>query len=259
MSDIGKILIVEDSPTQAALLQAVLQKNGYSVTTAMNGDQALHLAREHQPILVISDIDMPIMNGYELCLAIKQDAQLRETLVLLLTSWPEVGDVLRGLEVQADCYVNKPYNTCYLLSRIESVLHGWHGRADLVNQPFEILVDGKPHTVTAGSRDIINYLLCTYSNAVECHRELIDTQKELMRAKLAKSRFLASSHELRRLLKNIVECTDTLLTESPGSLAAHQEKQLRRIENSAHQLLSLTNDLLTLPKIESAKPELLQL
>jgi CheY-like chemotaxis protein len=81
-----EILVVEDSLTQAEKLKYLLEENGYKVTTAGDGKQALLRARQRKPTLIISDVMMPEMNGFALCSEIKRDAQLKNIPVILLTS-----------------------------------------------------------------------------------------------------------------------------------------------------------------------------
>src|SRR5450756_2825778 len=92
------ILIAEDSRTQADLLGFLLEQHGYRVTIAANGKQALEAAQAQKPTLVISDIVMPEMDGYELCKAIKSDEKLKDIPVILVTTLSDPQDVIRGLE-----------------------------------------------------------------------------------------------------------------------------------------------------------------
>src|SRR5437762_2762185 len=94
----AEILIVEDSLTQAMKLQHVLERHDYKVTAARNGKEALAALAERIPTLVISDINMPEMDGYELCKRIKEDTRLGELPVILLTSLADPKDILKGLE-----------------------------------------------------------------------------------------------------------------------------------------------------------------
>ncbi len=80
------ILIVEDSPTQAALLEEALRLRGYRTQIAVNGRQALETVRRQRPAAIISDVQMPVMNGFQLCRAIKQDPGLHGIPVILLTA-----------------------------------------------------------------------------------------------------------------------------------------------------------------------------
>ena len=116
------ILIVEDSPTQALQLQYILEQHDYHAAVAPNGRDALALIRQHKPTMVISDILMPEMDGYQLCQQIKGDANLTHIPVILLTSLADPRDVIRGLECGADNFIVKPYDEQFLLGRIQYIL-----------------------------------------------------------------------------------------------------------------------------------------
>ncbi|HEU0305779.1 MAG TPA: response regulator, partial [Lysobacter sp.] len=108
------IVIAEDSPTQAMNLQYLLEQHDYRVVVCDNGQQALAAVREHKPALVISDVVMPQMTGYELCRQLKADRALSGIPVLLVTSLNDPEDVLRGLEAGADSFILKPYDENFL-------------------------------------------------------------------------------------------------------------------------------------------------
>src|SRR6185369_9600301 len=116
------ILIVEDSPTQAEQLRYMLEKHSYRVTVARNGNEALAMMSKVNPGLIISDIVMPEMNGYELCRRVKALDDRRDIPVILLTSLADPHDVIKGLACGADNFITKPYDEDYLVSRIMDVL-----------------------------------------------------------------------------------------------------------------------------------------
>src|SRR5687767_14641357 len=118
-----EILVVDDSRVQSKLLKDLLQGRGYIVRTAFDGRQALDTVREKKPTLIISDIVMPVMNGYDMCFSLKQDATLRDVPVILLTSLADTSDIVLGLMARADYYLTKPYSPDYLLSTIANLLH----------------------------------------------------------------------------------------------------------------------------------------
>ena len=103
-----EILIVEDSPTQAEHLKFVLERHGYRVFAARDGREALAAFEERAVELVISDIVMPEMDGYQLCSHIKQDARHKNVPVILLTSLSDPVDVIKGLECGADNFLVQP-------------------------------------------------------------------------------------------------------------------------------------------------------
>lgn len=116
------ILVVEDSPVQAELLRRELEGAGYKVILARNGAEGLAKAKAGHPDAVLSDINMPLMDGYAMCSAIRRERSLWTTPVILLTLLSDPEDVIRGLEAGADAYVTKPYNVPSLVARIESLL-----------------------------------------------------------------------------------------------------------------------------------------
>ena len=176
------ILIVEDSATQALRLQLTLEKNGFAVTAARDGRAALDALAQHRPALVISDIQMPVMDGYELCRRLKADPALRDVPLILLTSLSAPQDIIRGLECGADNFVMKPYDDDFLLARIRTVLanDGLGPAPD--GAPIPIHFAGERYEIAAGRRQILHLLLSTYETAVRTNTDLIKAHEELKAA-----------------------------------------------------------------------------
>jgi len=175
----NQILIVEDSRTQAEFLKLLLEENDYKVAIALNGKEALDLVRRRKPHLIISDINMPVMDGFELCHRIKFDVGLMEIPVMLLTSFSDPSDVIRGLEVMADYYLTKPCNEVYLLSKVRSILSAPAPQhREEIQKGLEITFEGKDHTIYTNRRQMLNLLLSTYENAAETNRQLREAQSE---------------------------------------------------------------------------------
>ncbi len=176
----GEILIVEDSPTQAQRLKHILDQLGYRVTHATNGRQALEAAQLHKPLLIITDVIMPEMDGYELCRRIKADANLADVPVFLVTSLSDLNDVVHGLECHADNFILKPYDEHSLLSRVQFVLlNRAEGETDPAGPGVEIFFKGQRRVITSGRRQILNLLLSTYDAAIVRNKELDRAQSEL--------------------------------------------------------------------------------
>jgi len=175
-----EILIVEDSPTQAKQLQYILEQHGYSLSTVRNGREALASIGQRPPALVISDIIMPEMDGYELCRQIKQEDKLKSISVILLTSLSDPADVVRGLEAGADSFLFKPYDERYLLARVAYVLANRHLReTERTQVGVEIFFAGRKFFITSDRLQILNLLLSTYEAAVQKNQELALAQDEL--------------------------------------------------------------------------------
>jgi len=177
-----RILIVEDSLVQVARLKNLLQERGYWVTVATNGQEALAAAREREPDLIISDIIMPGMDGYEMCQAIKHDGGLRDIPVILLTVLSDTKDVIRALKAGVDYYLTKPYYENHLLSQVESALaRPVRQKNDGAEEELEVAFGGERHVITSDRQQILNLLLSTYDNAVQQNQKLINTQRELQK------------------------------------------------------------------------------
>lgn len=120
-----RILIVEDERAVARGLEYGLQAEGFEVYWAANGKQALNLAHQHNPALIVLDIRLPDLSGFDVCRALRQDG-FRQP-ILMLTARDEAVDKVLGLELGADDYVVKPYNLRELIARIRALLRRAYG------------------------------------------------------------------------------------------------------------------------------------
>src|SRR3989338_7407838 len=174
------ILIAEDSRTQAEQLAFLLEQHGYQVTVAANGKLALQAAQAQKPALVISDIVMPEMDGYELCKAIKADKKLKDTPVILVTTLSDPQDVIRGLECGADNFIRKPYDEGYLLSRINYLLMNLELRKNQKMQVgVEIKLGDQKFFIGSERQQILDLLISTYEQAIYINNELKLREQEL--------------------------------------------------------------------------------
>ena len=177
-----KILIAEDSPTQAAELQYLLESAGCKVTVARNGIEALACIAEARPTVIISDIVMPQMDGYELCRQLKANPQTAGIPVILVTSLADARDVVHGLACGADNFIVKPYDEKYLMSRIRYFLVNLEFRDnERVQMGVEVMLDGERHFITAGRQQILDLLISTYEQGVRLNHELQAKHDELTR------------------------------------------------------------------------------
>jgi putative two-component system response regulator len=117
-----RVLVVEDDPANRALLDALLRREGYGVMVAANGRDGLRAARDDVPDLVLLDVEMPGMNGLDVCRTLRSDPATVALPIILLTGRTETRDVVDGLDAGADDFVRKPYERAELLARIRSVL-----------------------------------------------------------------------------------------------------------------------------------------
>jgi PAS domain S-box-containing protein len=177
-----RILIVEDSPTQAAQLRAILEDAGLDVVVAPDAESALGQLVRTSVDLVISDIVMPGMSGYELCSAIK--ASHRELPVVLVSTLSEPMDIIRGLECGADNFLTKPYKPEQLLARVQTILQNRSLRASSAVLGIEIMFLGRRFTITSEKEQILDLLISTFEDTVQANRELQRHRTELAAAKI---------------------------------------------------------------------------
>jgi len=148
------VLIVEDEPAQLEVLSYNISSEGFRVVTAKDGDEALLVAQEQQPDVIILDWMLPNVSGIEVCRQLKSRAGTKSTPILMLTARGDETDRVRGLEIGADDYVVKPYSVNELVARVRGLLR--RSRPASVDETLsygELHMDLVQHKVTlAGTR-----------------------------------------------------------------------------------------------------------
>jgi phosphoserine phosphatase RsbU/P len=175
-------LIAEDSRIQARILESRLAQAGYVVRVAEDGAAAVEMARRQKPDVIISDIEMPRMTGYEFCRAVKEDPDLHDVPVILLSTLSDPVDIIKGLDAGADNYVTKPYDLNFLLGRVESLLRTPVDEATPGDE-LAVTLAGQTFRVKSGRRQVLNLLVSTFENAVEKNHELHRLNEQLTLAK----------------------------------------------------------------------------
>jgi two-component system cell cycle response regulator DivK len=116
------ILIIEDNEQNRYLLTFLLEKNGYHVISAFDGDGGMALAQSIDPIGILLDIQLPLMDGYAVARVLRESPSLRHTVIIAVTSYAMSGDRERALEAGCDGYIEKPINPDTFVSELESYL-----------------------------------------------------------------------------------------------------------------------------------------
>jgi DNA-binding response OmpR family regulator len=117
-----RVLIADDEPNIVVSLEFMMKREGYEVLIARDGVAALEAIRSGRPRLVLLDAMMPGMSGFDVCQAVRADAELRDTLILMLTARGRETDLARGIGVGADAYVTKPFSTRELMQKVRDML-----------------------------------------------------------------------------------------------------------------------------------------
>jgi signal transduction histidine kinase/ActR/RegA family two-component response regulator len=173
------ILVVEDSPTQAQQLRLILESEGYEVEVAPDGASALGLLLAARFDLVLSDVVMPGLSGYELVRAIKGNPTIKHVPVILLTTLNGPMDIIHGLECGADNFITKPYEPDYLLARTRGILASKDLRGERkIKVGVELALMGREITITSEKEQILDLLVSTFE-------ELLRAQQREHERKLA--------------------------------------------------------------------------
>lgn len=263
------VLIVEDSPTQATALKKSLETHQLRVRVAEDGIVGLEEVERAKPDVVISDIVMPRLDGFDFCRRIKTDPNLRNIPVILLTGLTDPMDVIKGISCGADSFLTKPCDIEFLLSTIHGVLENNQMLARRIEgAPIAFFFNGQHHLLQIDQVQITNLLLSTYLNAIQKNSELeksLDTvhaayeeikkkNEELRTLNDQKNQFLGmAAHDLRNPLGVIIGYSGMLKSKFETTLDENSLKMIDKISHSGSFMLRLINDLLDISVIESGK------
>jgi DNA-binding response OmpR family regulator len=117
-----EILIVEDEPGVMAAIRFLMEQQGYNVRVAEKGEDALDLLSTNKPHLVLLDIMLPGMNGWEVCEAIRSNPEYRNVKIVFLTARRDEAEIAKGLDLGANAYITKPFNNDQLIARVKALL-----------------------------------------------------------------------------------------------------------------------------------------
>lgn len=178
----AEILIVEDSPTQAERLRFILEAHGYTTVSASDGWAAIDAAHQRQPDLVLSDIVMPEMDGYELCRTFKAEPALAGIPFILQTALSGREDVIRAIDAGADSFIAKTSGDEDILGRVQQLLDRARlPKAAKAGDDTLIEVNGHRYHISASRERILDLLLTTYDVTVRQNSELQETRDGLFR------------------------------------------------------------------------------
>jgi len=183
-----KIVVIDDEENILELVSYNLARDGYAVTCVTTGEDALKKVRAIRPDLVILDLMLPGMDGFEVCKILKNDPKTAHIPVIMLTAKGEEADVVTGLELGADDYIVKPFSPKVLIARVRAVLRRKAiepvGESDVIQMKDlvihpgrrEVLVKGKPISLTSTEFRMLHYL-ARRPGWVFTRQQIIDTAR----------------------------------------------------------------------------------
>jgi two-component system, sensor histidine kinase and response regulator len=228
-SEQTSILLAEDSNTQALRVTHILVQEGYDVRRAEDGAAALAMAGERCPDLIVSDVNMPGMSGYELCAAVKADTALKGIPFVLLTSLDTPADFIQGLQAAADRYLVKPADEGQLLTAVRGLLSESQAAEEAPQPPVEIDFDGQHYQITASRARTVKMLLSACDSATRRNRELQAAREVIQRRQEElEGRVRERTTELQRANEEM----QTVVRR----LEEHEQTRSEFIENVSHEL-----------------------
>ena len=152
----GTVLIIEDDRDIVEMVEYNLKEEGYETLSALNGEDGVELARRQQPDLIILDIMLPIMDGFEVCRTLRSNDVTAQIPIIILSAKSQETDKVVGLELGADDYVTKPFSPRELIARIRAILRRdrEHRHTSKMQQRGDITVDSCRHKVTVSGEEI---------------------------------------------------------------------------------------------------------
>ena len=152
---VKKILIADDEPDILEIIQYNLRNEGYEVVTAKNGNDAIDLAKKHQPDLIILDIMMPGKNGIEVCNILRMQPAFHETLIVFLSALSDEGTEVKGLETGADDYLTKPVSPRVLVSKVNALFRRLSKEETGILKIGDLQIDREKYMINFKGSDIV--------------------------------------------------------------------------------------------------------
>jgi two-component system sensor histidine kinase/response regulator len=253
------LLIIDDTPDNLGLLLDLLGKRGFKVLVAHNGEDGIETAEFAQPDLILLDVKMPGMDGFEVCEILKSKPKLKDIPIIFMTALTYTLEKVKGFELGAADYITKPIQTEEVLARVTAHLNVHKLQQQLVLQNQQLIEEINRREQAELEREKALEALQAEKASLakrveERTAELRNANTELTRVLRLKDEFLANmSHELRTPLTAILGISEALQDSVYGPLNDKQRKYLRTLENSGNHLLALITDLLDFYKLEAGK------
>ncbi len=215
-----KILIIEDTRTTLHIIKHIMEKQGFNLITAENGKEGLEKIKQHKPDIILSDIYMPILDGFQVCHKVKVSLETKHTPLILLTSSGKKEDILKGLALGANDYIIKPFDEDELLARVNNLLDNKRLYEELKTANSEL--ERKNSALGAMHKEKENF-------------------------------YSILTHDLRSPLTSVMGFTDLVGKEPGDNLGESSQEYLKIIKSAGERQLSTIEDALEIFRFEIGK------
>ncbi|QEK12394.1 hybrid sensor histidine kinase/response regulator [Crassaminicella thermophila] len=215
-----KILIADDSMLNLRIIEDVIKNNGYEPVLVTSGNEVIEYVKKERPDLILLDIVMPGMDGYETCQILKNDSKIKDIPIIFLTSQSRIEDIAKGFEVGAVDYINKPFHEVELISRVKTHLQ---------------------------LKNLHDELKKSNEQLKKTNEELLKANETIQYNKLQTEFFANISHEFKTPL-NLIFSTIQLFELCKQN---YMDKHIKIMKQNCYRLLRLVNNLIDITKIDS--------
>lgn len=242
-----RILVVDDTQENIQVLGAVLKQQGFLINVAMNGRQAIEKVHQVRPDLILLDITMPDMNGFEVCQTLKEDEQMRDIPIIFLSALTDPSNISHGFDVGGVDYVTKPFNATELLQRVRT-----HLRMRELQENLQVRVEelgNAVDTISRMARENETLLRHELSNAIgpiqgyiELMARELDADREQRRQQIQRvNQGVITLQQLLHAIRDLqaIEYGRTSLNQTPVDLVAMIQEEIRAQETMAGHGLTI--------------------
>ena len=249
------LLIIDDTPDSVRLLLNFLSERDFKVLIASDGQDGIETAMLAQPDLILLDVIMPGMDGFEVCKQLKFHENTKDIPIIFMTVRTETINKVKGFELGAADYITKPFEHEEVLARVNTQVKLHKLQLQLAQQKQQLFEQNQQLQEEINCRKQVEVSLQTERNALaERTDDLSKAIAKLARAARLKDEFLANmSHELRSPLNAILGISEIFQEQGYDPLNNKQRKFMRTLGDSGRHLLALITDILDLAKIEADK------
>lgn len=241
--DPSPVLIVEDSPTQAYLLEKLVGELGYTSFIAKNGREALDILKLTKPILIISDILMPHMDGIELCSYVKHTPHYSDIPFILVTSLTDPVEILKALKAGADRFIPKPIDAELFQSQVAAIINQFTASQKISDGDYLLAsYKGRTYEISASKQTILDLLVSAYETAVKKNLNLLDANESITELN---SNLEVLVDERTEQLQQAVEEMDANINEllkTQETLRISEQRYRLLFEHAGETILILNDD-----------------